>query len=74
MDEIEEKLMIAFPGVEVLIHPDPEGHMDEPGLGAADLLASGPHGESPALVVQGGPVVLGVQDGPGDDGLSPHPL
>jgi ferrous-iron efflux pump FieF len=74
MDEIEEKLMVAFPGVEVLIHPDPEGHMDEPGLGAADLLASGPHGESPALVVQGGPVVLGVQDGPGDDGLSPHPL
>lgn len=29
MDEVEAKLMIEFPGVEVLIHPDPEGHSDE---------------------------------------------
>ena len=29
MDEVEAKLMAEFPGVEVLIHPDPEGHKDE---------------------------------------------
>jgi ferrous-iron efflux pump FieF len=28
MDEVEEKLMLAFPGTEILIHPDPEGHID----------------------------------------------
>jgi ferrous-iron efflux pump FieF len=28
MDEIEAKLELEFPGVEVLIHPDPEGHVD----------------------------------------------
>lgn len=28
MDEIEAKLEKEFPGVEVLIHPDPEGHVD----------------------------------------------
>lgn len=31
MDEIEAELMREFPGVEVLIHPDPEGHKDELG-------------------------------------------
>jgi ferrous-iron efflux pump FieF len=31
MDEVEQALMDAFPGVEVLIHPDPEGHKDEMG-------------------------------------------
>ena len=31
MDEVEEQLMQEFPGVEVLIHPDPEGHKDELG-------------------------------------------
>lgn len=31
MDEIEAELMREFPGVEVLIHPDPEGHRDELG-------------------------------------------
>ena len=31
MDRIEHDLMAAFPGVEVLIHPDPEGHKDELG-------------------------------------------
>jgi ferrous-iron efflux pump FieF len=29
MDEVEAKLMAAFPGTEVLIHPDPEGHQAE---------------------------------------------
>ena len=29
MDEVEAKLMAAFPGTEVLIHPDPEGHKAE---------------------------------------------
>lgn len=28
MDEIEAKLGKEFPGVEILIHPDPEGHVD----------------------------------------------
>lgn len=28
MDEIEARLMEEFPGTEVLIHPDPEGHRD----------------------------------------------
>ena len=37
MDEIELKLHAEFPGLEILIHPDPEGHVDT-GLGAKDLL------------------------------------
>ncbi|MGE0773830.1 MAG: cation diffusion facilitator family transporter [Sphingomonadaceae bacterium] len=28
MDEVEAKLRMEFPGVEILIHPDPEGHID----------------------------------------------
>ena len=28
MDEIEEKLQREFPGIEILIHPDPEGYAD----------------------------------------------
>ena len=28
MDELEDALMREFPGTEVLIHPDPEGHID----------------------------------------------
>lgn len=35
MDEIEAKLLIEFPGIEILIHPDPEGHVD-----AGDPLAA----------------------------------
>ena len=42
MDEIEAKLEKAFPGVEVLIHPDPEGLVDEGPLGAEDLLGDQP--------------------------------
>ncbi|WP_225207419.1 cation diffusion facilitator family transporter [Novosphingobium huizhouense] len=57
MDEIEDKLMAEFPGLEVLIHPDPEGLVDEQPLGAHDLLAPGPNGESPAELVQGAPGV-----------------
>lgn len=30
MDEVEEQLQAEFPGVHILIHPDPEGHV-EPG-------------------------------------------
>ncbi len=40
MDEIEEKLQAAFPGVEILIHPDPEGHVDSDELAAENLLAA----------------------------------
>jgi hypothetical protein len=28
MDEIEAKLRAQFPGLDILIHPDPEGHVD----------------------------------------------
>jgi len=28
MDEIEARLLAEFPGVEILIHPDPDGHVD----------------------------------------------
>jgi ferrous-iron efflux pump FieF len=40
MDEIESKLKAEFPDVEILIHPDPEGHVD-PGPGAANILPGG---------------------------------
>ena len=39
MDEIEAKLRREFPGVEILIHPDPEGLVNETGSAAVDLLA-----------------------------------
>ena len=39
MDEIELKLMKEFPGIEILIHPDPEGHVDPTDLSSEDLLA-----------------------------------
>lgn len=55
MDEIEEKLMVAFPGVEILIHPDPEGLVDEGLMGAENLLESGVDGTSPAILAQGVP-------------------
>jgi ferrous-iron efflux pump FieF len=29
MDEVEDELRAAFPGVEILIHPDPAGHVDD---------------------------------------------
>ena len=43
MDEIELKLCAEFPGIEILIHPDPEGHVDENGMAAKDVL--GPDGD-----------------------------
>lgn len=55
MDEIEAKLMAAFPGVEILIHPDPEGLVDEGTMGAENLLAPGAVGASPAIAAQGVP-------------------
>ncbi len=39
MDEVEAILNQEFPGVEILIHPDPEGHVDPTDLSSQDLLA-----------------------------------
>ena len=38
MDEIEAKLIAEFPEIEILIHPDPEGLVDEQGVAAEDVL------------------------------------
>lgn len=38
MDEIEARLTREFPDVEILIHPDPEGLVDEQGPAAEDVL------------------------------------
>ena len=38
MDDIEMRLMREFPGAEILIHPDPEGLVDEEGQAAEDVL------------------------------------
>lgn len=38
MDQIEAKILAEFPGIEILIHPDPEGHVDK-GLAAEEVLA-----------------------------------
>jgi len=38
MDELEARIEKEFPGVEVLIHPDPEGLVDEEGVAAEELL------------------------------------
>ncbi len=38
MDEIEARLHAEFPDVEILIHPDPEGLVDEHGMAAAEVL------------------------------------
>lgn len=38
MDDIEDRLRAEFPDVEILIHPDPEGHVDEKGMAAEDVL------------------------------------
>ena len=39
MDELEERIEAEFPGVEVLIHPDPEGLINEVGPAAEELLS-----------------------------------
>jgi ferrous-iron efflux pump FieF len=38
MDELEARIEGEFPGVEVLIHPDPEGLINEQGAAAEELL------------------------------------
>jgi ferrous-iron efflux pump FieF len=43
MDEVEEALMHEFPGVEVLIHPDPEGHQDKLGYVPSETVAHHDH-------------------------------
>ena len=43
MDRIEADLMAEFPGVEVLIHPDPEGHSDELGYIPSETLEHHDH-------------------------------
>ncbi|MEY4952951.1 MAG: hypothetical protein RL299_1375 [Pseudomonadota bacterium] len=42
MDEVEAILQQEFPGLEILIHPDPEGLINETGHAAVDLLADIP--------------------------------
>jgi ferrous-iron efflux pump FieF len=32
MDAVEEKLQHRFPGTEIIIHLDPEGHTDREGI------------------------------------------
>lgn len=46
MDDIEARIAAAFPGVEVLIHTDPEGLDEDGGMAGEELLpnlAAGPH-------------------------------
>ena len=38
MDEVEAKLLAVFPDVEILIHPDPEGLVNEEGPAAEDVM------------------------------------
>jgi ferrous-iron efflux pump FieF len=45
MDRIEADLEKAYPGVEILIHPDPEGHTDEIGYVPSETLEH--HEEQP---------------------------
>lgn len=40
MDDIEVRLQAEFPDVEIIIHPDPEGLVDEVGIAAQDVLPS----------------------------------
>ncbi len=42
MDDIERRLHAEFPDVEILIHPDPEGLVDEVGIAARDVLPGSP--------------------------------
>ncbi len=41
MDEVEAILHREFPGLEILIHPDPEGHIDPKDLSSEELLNRG---------------------------------
>lgn len=42
MDGIEQRIQAEFPDVEIIIHPDPEGLVDEQGLAAEDVLPHPP--------------------------------
>lgn len=42
MDDIERRLHDEFPDVEILIHPDPEGLIDEHGIAARDVMPETP--------------------------------
>jgi ferrous-iron efflux pump FieF len=44
MDDIESKLAPEFPGAEILIHLDPEGHVDHPGNALVETDESGKTG------------------------------
>jgi len=41
MDAVEEKLQHRFPGTEIIIHLDPEGHTDREGILPSSLAESG---------------------------------
>jgi ferrous-iron efflux pump FieF len=41
MDEVEEQLQHRFPGTEIIIHLDPEGHVDREGILPQHLTESG---------------------------------
>jgi ferrous-iron efflux pump FieF len=43
MDEVEARIGLEFPDVEILIHPDPEGLVDEVGVAAEELLPDRTH-------------------------------
>jgi ferrous-iron efflux pump FieF len=48
LDEVEAKLEAEFPGVEILIHIDPEGQVDQPGNPLAETdLTTAPAQEQP---------------------------
>jgi len=38
MDEVEDRLKAEFPDVEIMIHPEPEGLIDEEGIAAEEVL------------------------------------
>lgn len=48
MDDLERRLQAEFPEVEILIHPDPEGLVDEEGMAAQDVLPASPGSPSAA--------------------------
>lgn len=52
MDDLERRLQAEFPEVEILIHPDPEGLVDEEGMAAQDVLPAPPG--SPSAPPSGG--------------------
>jgi len=58
MDEIEARIEAEFPGVEVLIHPDPAGLVDETGVAAQELLP-----EHTGGTINGGKITGGDQTG-----------